>query len=252
MLQDLVHLDPALEAHPQIDRRLLARTEGDASNNRPPLRETRRRAYFEWSAEEVADAAGDPQALALARGRHLQEFRELAIGGSSEELARRLCAGISRLETLPPVALDQDDAVPLKITPRTPTETAFWVEKSIGDFRLEADSVGGEGLGRLHRQAFLVYSYRDGREERLRLGAELFHLLLELGNGYQLGDIATDDVFANLAVFVQRLLQEDNRRMLAWNPMEEGAVFEIAARMDDTERGIRQRLAIRRRGEPEA
>jgi len=127
---------------------------------------------------------------------------------------------------------------------RQPTETAFWVEKSIEDFRLEADASGGEGLDRLHRQALLIYRYRDGCEEPLRLGAELFHRLLELSEGYQLGDVATDDTFAHLSIFVQRLVQEDHRRVYAWNPMREEAIFEISAGIDDSGSDPRQRMSI--------
>ena len=40
---------------------------------------------------------------------------------------------------------------------------------------------------------------------------ELFHLLLELAEGYQLGDASTNDTFTNLSLFVQRLVREDER-----------------------------------------
>ncbi len=241
VLRELAHFDPALDAHPQIDRRLLHPPSIDGDGGLPryeglSLEVARRRAWFEWPEDEMERLTGDPHALDLAQGRHLREFRALAIDDDPDKrtkLIERLCAGISHLETLPPEALDRPGAVPLKITPRTPTETAFWVEKSVRDFRLEVDTRGGEGLDRLHRQAFLVYRYRDGREERLRLGAELFHLLLELSDGYQLGDVATDDTFAHLSIFVQRLVQEDHRRMFAWNPMREDAVFEVSARIED-------------------
>ena len=135
--------------------------------------------------------ANDRNALDLARGQHLRLFRNLPIMRDVHEqadLCARLCGGISRLEDLPPQALERPGVVPLRITPRTPTETAFWIEKSLNSFRLDADlPPASEGVDRLHRHAFLIYRYRDGREERLRLGAELFHLLLELSDGYQLG-----------------------------------------------------------------
>ena len=161
-----------------------------------------------------------------------------------DELARRLCLGISRLEALPPQALDRLGVVPLRITPRTPTETAFWVEKSSGDFRLQVDLPETSDVDTLHRQALLIYRYHDGREETLRLGAELFHLLLELADGYQLGDAATDDAFAHLSIFVQRLVREDERRMIAWNPMDEATMYEISASLKDAEENIRQLLTI--------
>ena len=252
VLREFTHFDPSLEAHPQIDRRLLHPpsiddARGLSSYEGLSLEEARRRAWFEWPEDEIERLTGDPHALDLAQGRHLRKFRELAIDDDPDkhgELIKRLCAGISRLETLPPKALDRPGAVPLKITPRTPTETAFWVEKSVGDFRLQTDTYGGKGLERLPRQAFLVYRYRDGREERLRLGAELFHLLLELGDGYQLGDVATDDTFAHLSIFVQRLVQEDHRRMFAWNPMHEDAIFEVSAGISDAGAEPQQRMRI--------
>ena len=253
VLWELVRFDPALEAHPKIDRRLLHPPSIEDDGDLPryeglSLEAARRRAYFEWSEASVKRLTGDPYALDLARGSHLREFRDLAVNddlGKRRELTKRLCAGISRLETLPLAALERPDAVPLQITPRTPIETELWVEKSVHDFRLEADvSDGGEGLDRLHRQAFLIYRYRDGHEERLRLGAELFHLLLELSDGYQLGDVATDDTFAHLSIFVQRLVREDHRRMFAWNPIREDTFFEVSAKIVNTGSGARQDLMI--------
>jgi hypothetical protein len=47
-------------------------------------------------------------------------------------------------------------------------------------------------------------------------------------------DAFSDDVFANLGVFTQRLAQEDERALRAWNPAEENTVFAI---------GIEQRSA---------
>ena len=255
VLRELVRFDPALDAHPQVDRRLLHPSpvqdnSGLSRYDGYSLQEARRRAYFEWPESEVRQLTGHPHALDLARGSHLREFLSLATtrnAGDQRKLAKRLCIGISRLETLPPKAFDRRGFVSLRITPRTPTETAFWVEKSIDRFRLEVEiSDGSEGLDQLHRQAFLTYRYQDqdGREERLRLGAELFHLLLELSDGYQLGDVATDDTFAHLSIFVQRLVQEGHRQMFAWNPMREETIFEVSARIEDAESDPRQRTLI--------
>ena len=260
VLRELVRFDPALEAHPHVDRALL-HPPSDSGEPHPAtftadparpaerrrrLASERRRAYFEWTTAEIERLTGDPEALGLARGGHLRRFRDLAIVGNNarSEAARSLCRGISRLEALPPQALDRPDVVPLRITPRTPTETAFWVEKSTDDFHLQVDLPDTGDVDRLHRQALLIYRYRDGREETLRLGAELFHLLLELADGYQLGDAATDDAFAHLSIFVQRLVREDERRMIAWNPMEETTMYGISASLEDSEEGARQRLAI--------
>ena len=253
VLRELVRFDPALDAHPQVDRCLLQPPPIDDDSDLPryeglSLAAARRRAWFEWPEDEVGRLTGDRHALDLARGRHLREFLALATdedAGRRHELTARLCAGISRLETLPTQALDRSGAVPLQITPRTPTETAFWVEKSVERFRLEVDLPdGGEGLDRLHRQVFLTYRYLDGREERLRLGAELFHLLLELSDGYQLGDVATDDAFAHLSIFVQRLVQEEYRGVFAWNPMREDTLFDVSVGMEEAESDPRQRIAI--------
>ena len=253
VLRELVRFDPALEAHPQIDRNLLhpPPSDEDRSVTRSAgltLASARRRAYFEWPKEHIERLTRDRYALDLAQGRHLREFRDLAIDKTASEreaLVKRLCGGISRLEVLPPQALKRPDVVPLRITPRTPTETAFWVEKSVRDFHLEADITGDwEGLDRLHRQAFLIYRYCDGQQERLRLGAELFHLLLELSEGYQLGDVSTDDTFAHLSIFVQRLVRENDRRLFAWNPMREETIFEISARVTDVGSQLRQDLVI--------
>ena len=257
VLQELIRFDPALEAHPQIDRHLLRSPSVDASGGAPhyprlTLEEARRRAYFEWTEDNIAALAVDPHALGLAQARHYREFSNLPIAeGDLDDICRRLCEGIARLESLPPQALDRPGVVPLRITPRTPTETAFWVEKPLSNFRLEADlPAEAEGLDRLHRQAFLIYRYRDGREERLRLGADLFHLLLELSDGYQLGDVSTDDTFAHLSIFVQRLVREDDRRVLTWNPMQDGALYEVAAEtVEGAGAGVQQQMVIQRLGE---
>jgi hypothetical protein len=63
------------------------------------------------------------------------------------------------------------------------------------------------------------------------MGAELFHLLLELSEGYQLGDAASDDTFAHLSIFVQRLAQEEERHLMAWNPMQDDSLFNLTARV---------------------
>ena len=252
VLRELVRFDPALEAHPQIDRHLQREPSMDTAGSIPRYprstrEQARRRAYFEWTESDSKELTGDPQALDLARGRHLRAFRSLPIDEDApDELRNRLCKGISRLEDVPPQALERAGVVPLRITPRTPTETEFWIEKKIENFRLVADlPPETAGLDRLHRQASLLYSYRDGREERLRLGAELFHLLLELAEGYQLGDVSTDDTFAHLSIFVQRLIREDDRRVLARNPMQDEALYEVSAKIvEDAEGGRQQKITI--------
>ncbi len=240
VLRELVRLDPALEAHPQIDRQLLrANVESD-------LDSARRRAYFEWTEYALGKFT---DALDLAQGRHLRLFQGLPIGANREEqtkLCARLCRGISCLEDLPHQAYERPDVIPLRITPRTPTETVFWVEKPVSSFQLEAGlSTPAEALEQLHRDAFLIYRRHDGSTERLRMGADLFHLLLELSDGYQLGDVSTDDTFAHLSIFVQRLVQEDDREVFAWNPMEDETVYKISADKQMTEGGLQQKLVAR-------
>jgi serine/threonine protein kinase len=252
VLRELARFDPGLEAHPQIDRYLLSRPAPDSTKTAPhydqiTLESARRRAFFEWTEEHVAQVAGESNALDLARGRHLRLFKCLALENDPQEEARvcsRLCDGISRLEDLPPQALDRPGVVALRITPRTPTETAFWVEKPLSAFRLQANIPKDATVDRLHRQASLIYRYRDGREEPLRLGAELFHLLLELSDGYQLGDVSTDDAFAHLSIFVQRLVREDGREMSAWNPIQDELIYRISARIEQKEERAQQLMVL--------
>lgn len=258
VLGELARFDPAWEAHPQIDRYLQSEPVADSGKSAPPypnlsLASARRRAFFEWTKADLDEVARDPDALDLARGRHLRIFRNLPLSDETtlRDVCEQLCQGISRLEDLPPQALDRPGVVPLRITPRTPTETAFWVEKPLDAFRLEADlPPEAEGIERLHRQATLIYSYREGRgEERLRLGAELFHLLMELAEGYQLGDVSTDDAFTHLSIFVQRLVREDEHALLAWSPMQDGRIYKVASMIQTVDGTPEQRLVITPIGE---
>ncbi len=253
LLRDMIRFDPGLESHPKIDRHLLRAPSPENAGAAPyyeglSRESARRRAYFEWTEQHVEEIAGEDDALGLAQGRHLNHFREIGLNNPREHpqtLCARLCKGISRLEDLPSQALDQTSVVPLRITPRTPTETDFWVEKPLDNFMLKVD-IGTEakGLGRLHRHAFLIYRYRNGKEEKLRLGAELFHRLLELGDGYQLGDVSTDDTFAHLSIFVQRLVREDERKLYAWNPIEEEHSYEISAVAENSGTQVLQMIRI--------
>jgi hypothetical protein len=252
VLKELARFDPGLEAHPQIDRYLLSMPTPDSTKTAPHydrlvLESARRRAFFEWTEDNIQQIAGDTEALGLARGRHLSAFRDLALDRDPEErinLCERLCRGISHLEDLPTQAVDRPGVVPFRITPRTPTETAFWVEKPISAFQINADIPPEVEMDRLHRQVNLIYRYQNGREEPLKLGADLFHLLLELGEGYQLGDVSTDDTFAHLSIFVQRLVREDEHKMFAWNPMQDEAIYEVTARIEHTADGVKQRMLL--------
>ena len=44
------------------------------------------------------------------------------------------------------------------------------------------------------------------------------------------GDASTDDTFAHLSIFVQRQVQEDERRLMGWNPMQDEFLFGIVCR----------------------
>ena len=254
VLAELVRLDPALDAHPKIDRKLLHGEEfSDGREGARRLGSARRRAYFEGIDRD--DVSGLD--VGLAQGRHLRRFRDAPFldDDAQSRLRTDLCKGIARLGELPPQALRRDEVVSLRIQPRTPTETAFWSEKPVERFGLKPEfpskaddgrHASREPLARLHRCVYLVYS-RDGRTERLRLGADLFHRLLELGEGYQLGDVSTDDAFANLSIFLQRLLREDDRELMAWNPIRDDATYRIAAEIREREPGEpRQSLVIAR------
>jgi hypothetical protein len=79
----------------------------------------------------------------------------------------------------------------------------------------------------------LSYQAIGGRKEPLTIPFELFALLLDLKDGMQLIDTLSDDVFANIGVFAQRLAQEDERHSLAWNPVAEETVYELGIRLSD-------------------
>lgn len=232
VIRDLARLDPALESHPRIDRRLVfdsASTNADSRTEEVDLDAARRRAFFEWTEGRLEQVAEDPNALPLAAGRHFARFRRfLTSGAPDRDLTEDLCRGISRLEALPRLALHRG-RVPLRIVGRTPTETVFWVEKDPEDFALEVNRPSAvPGLDQLPREA--VLTYRD--RERLPLGAELFSSLLDLSAGIQLAAESTDDVFAQLAIFVQRIAREDERRLFAWTPMDEQTVHELRIETD--------------------
>ena len=253
VLAEFARLDPALEAHPKIDRRLLRDDDNaDGREASKRLASARRRAYFKGGDAEVG----------LAQGRHLRLFRNAPFldHADRDKLRTDLCRGVARLGDLPTQALGRDGVVPLRIQPRTPTETSFWSEKPVERFRLEWEfprpdatvdaATAGEPLDRLHRCIFLVYSNGRDRKERLRLGAELFHRLLELGDGYQLGDVSTDDTFANLSIFLQRLLREDDRELMAWNPIRDDETYGISAEIERPVAGApRQRLVMERKSQ---
>ena len=251
LLRELARLDPALEAHARIDRYLSGRGAPDPRHGAPrvrdetgalvPLRSARRRAYFAWSDDQIAAVGGDPQALTLKDGRRSAEFRYFPLlpAGRREEVKRRLCLGLSKLEALPEAAFRRAGVVPVRIVPRTPTETAFWVGKPLDRFELETERFTSElGLETLHRYLTLSYRPERGPVERLTVPLELYALLMDLADGVQILDAFSDDVFANLGVFTQRLAQEDERSLRAWNPADEDAVYELEIESRDSRQVI--------------
>lgn len=236
LLRELAALDPALESHPQLDRWLMGRTAREVLGAGPSYPDlwrdsARRRAYIEWSEKQIEALTGDANSLPLANGDYLRLFKESALKLATEntDLCARLCRGISQLESLPTLALARNSIVPLRITPRTPTETSFWVEKPLERFQLEAEwpRIHGVPLPVLPRRLNLVYRAANGREDVLSMGYELFHTLLSLASGEQLSELRSDDLFANLAIFTQRLAKEDEGHLLAWNPKSDSTLYRL-------------------------
>ena len=237
LLRELARLDPGLEAHARIDRYLSGRGAPDPRHGAPrfrdeagtiiPLRSARRQAWFAWTDSQIAAVGGEPAALTLKDGRRLAEFRDFPILPlpKQEDIKRRLCLGLSKLEALPEAAFRRAALVPVRIVPRTPTETAFWVGKPLDRFDLEAERFQPQGVETLHRYLTLSYRPKQGPVERLMIPLELYALLMDLADGVQILDAFSDDVFANLGVFTQRLAQEDERSLRAWNPADEDAVY---------------------------
>jgi serine/threonine protein kinase len=259
VLTELLKLDPALEPAPQLDRYLLSQLIPWNNDTAPihdselSLQSAKRRAYFELTERDLEKFGKIGESLPLAEFESFDFYRDIPFG-MEQNLCKKLCKGISKLENLPPKALDRIEelkVVPLPIKSRTPTETAFWVEKPLASFRLEPEQKSDGGTEYLHRNVFLVYRYKNGEEERLRLGAELFHILLEVGDGYYLGDVSSDDTFANLSVFVQRLLQEDEQEMYAWNPMDEEEIYKVYVDWINQDENRKQKLILKKLSEVE-
>lgn len=238
LLGEMARFDPALDTDPAIDRLLLRETVDKGAGC---LADARRRAWF-----LSTDAPGRGN-VRLAHGRYLHRFRDLPLLAEQDSTAllHDLCLGIARLEDLPALAFKPDQieqGVPLRISPRTPTETAFWVIKPWRRFRLKpALPPAAEGLERLHTHLHLIYRYADGGEETLILGLELFHLLLELKDGMQLSGVGEEGIFANLEIFTQRLAGEDARELRGWHPSEEDRLFRVQViQRDGRQRLVRQ------------
>lgn len=235
LLAELCRFDPALESHPANDRWL--RKEHEFADI--PLNSARRLAWFK-------QPDGLPAPLHLYQGEKFKRFQNVPFMCDEEKdkLLREICKGIAKLEDLPAEASEMTDGVTLKITPRTPTESAFWVVKPWPRFRLEAPLPSNTDLEVLHTHLLLVYTPIHGVEEQLRIGLELFHLLLDLYAGVQLAGAGQEGVFANLEIFTQRLAQEDARELHAWHPTQENRVDQIRVeRRSDRQWLVREAVA---------
>lgn len=242
LLAELARLDPALDADPMLDRRLLLALSRDQRDVPESLGSSRRRAYF-MAGDAVLDSqtSGPPP---LHGARHLDRFRRVPAMSNveREELCRDLCDGIARLEDLPDLAFELN-GLPLRITPRTPTESCFWVLKPYSRFSLSAALPQVvNGLDVLHTQ--LRLTYQNGNHiEGLPIGLELFHLLLDLKEGAQLSGAAQEGVFAHLDLFVQRVTEEDVREMYAWHPEQDERVSRLNLEMRGDEQVLVHKVA---------
>jgi len=240
LLTEMISLDPALDSHSLIDRYLVSRWKAQSANAAPQYPDlnvgsARRRAYFEWTPDEISQVGESSQALSLFQGNHQAEFARVAFLSAEErrDLCRRLCMGIASLESLPQIVLDRlkVDEVPLKILPRTPVESVLWVEKVINRFEvLVSRPAAAEHIDWLHDEVELRYQYLDAsrRPERLRMNSALFSLLLDLADGYQLIGESSQDAFANLSVFTQRLAEETQDEIFAWEPSASDSIYLIS------------------------
>lgn len=230
LLSELARFDPALDSNPLLDRQLLRETAHGPDDIAAALASARRRAWFEWDQPRYENLHLTEDSLPLFGGRHLARFRRVPLMNDDERtvLCRELCLGIARLEDLPEAAFATGSGLPLRIQPRTPTESAFWVAKPWDRFVLTAPLPRtAEGLEALHTHLVLVYRYAVGGEERLPVGLELFHLLLALKDGAQLSGAGQEGIFAHLEIFTQRLAQEDARQLYGWHPAEEDGVSRV-------------------------
>jgi len=247
LLRELAELDPALEAHPHLDRWLLGDSGREINGAGPTypglsLASARRRAYFEWLPAEITALTSSPFGLGLAGGEYLADFRAASLRSAEQnrDLCQQVCRGISHLEDLPALALKRTGYVPLRIPSRTPTESKFWIEQPLTRFCLapELPSLRDPAITLLPRRLSLVFTCHDGRKESLPLGYALFATLLRLAAGEQLSETRSDDLFANLQIFTQRLAQEDNRTMLAWNPKQDDKLHRLTLQARDGKQAL--------------
>ena len=247
LLAELAKLDPALESHPIIDRYLETMKQQlpfvtTSRNTNLSLPSLRRQAYFQLGNDTVSGIACEDGALALNCGKYFQQFLRYPLMNeeNQERILHSLCYGLSRLVDIPSAALARKQFVPIRVTPRTPTETTFWVEKPYTRFKLEAviPEVHA-GLETLHTHLLLSYTYDSGDSEYLEISANLFGVLMDISQGFQLSGAALDDTFANLSIFCERLAQEDQEYLLAWHPAEETSIYKIHQTVSNRKRVIK-------------
>jgi serine/threonine protein kinase len=231
LLAELSRFDPALESNPRLDRQLIKNSISNRSSNL--LAKLRRREYFLPEFENY-------ERITIANGRFFEVFRKLPLMEEIEQqkLKRDLCLGIARLENLPNLAFSEEhlkNGLPIRIPPRTPTETLLWVVKPWSSFKLETASskIVSEELEFLHTHIRLIYTYADGNEEILTLSLDLFNLLLDLEAGTQISAISQEGVFSNLEIFTQRLAREDTREIYGWHPAKNNEIFKISIEQRD-------------------
>jgi serine/threonine protein kinase len=226
LLVELGKLDPAIEACPRQDKLLLSLDDGK-SISLPGLR---RRAYFEGVPGGDVNSSVD-----VVGGAEFELFERLATKDPIvlKDLCDRLCDGLSRLEDLPEVAFSDPNVVALRVTPHTPTETIFWIARDRERFSLVIPPIRDRNLEWLPFQIVMRFQYSNGGFEDLYMGYGLFHRLLRARDGEQLSDASTDDIYASLSVFKERVIAEESRTLMAWNPMDE-VVRRVFVQSDDS------------------
>lgn len=230
LLAELAKLDPAIDSGPRQDKLLLSLED----SNDLPLSALRRRAYFEG----IPGGTGD-ESIGLLGGAEFELFEKLVTQDPIvlSDLCHRLCDGLARLEDLPEVAFADGNVVALRVMPNTPTETIFWTAREHSRFSLVIPPIRNQKLEWLPFQVILRFQYRDGRFEDLYMGYGLFHRLLRAREGEQLSDASTDDIYASLSVFKQRVISEESRTLMAWNPTDE-IVRRISVRSENSRQVI--------------
>lgn len=246
LLHELTMLDPALDSHPTIDRYLVGKSTYDTEYMSPrymgiQIGSARRRAFFEWTPEQINKVAGSLYSLGLLDGQFYDLFLYIEKLSLDEynKLCIQLCSGLAKLDDLPRHAFRKGE-IPIRLIPRSPTETIFWVVKSAYNFRIELEKPQiRSDLPFLHSHLKLTYQFANGSQESLTMGYDLFRTLLELNSGLQLVGQDSDDLFANLDDFTRRLAQEDAQIWRAWTPAADPTVYELSIHVVDEAQQLR-------------